>query len=135
MVNLVELHEHENSNEVHEGCIKLESDIGGTNMITARHDTLHEQCQSHGKVETILSGHTILVLVNVGVVCQELSVSNLLEQHYQHEEEAKDTVAKVAKHMIEVSDKTQRFPAEIIVVTNVLVTSDTLFIGERENHL
>ena len=99
-------------------------------MITAGHDTLHEQSQSHGKVETILCGNTILILVNGGVVSQELSVSYLFEQDYQHEQETKHTVAKIAEHMIEVSDKTKRFPAEIIVVANVLIASDTLFIGE-----
>ena len=30
---LVEFHKHEDSNEVHEGGVKLKADIGGANMI------------------------------------------------------------------------------------------------------
>ena len=38
--HLVELHEHENSKEVHESCVKLEGNICGTDMVGTRHYTL-----------------------------------------------------------------------------------------------
>ena len=38
--DLVNLHEHEHSNEVHEGGVKLEGDLGRADVVGTRHDTL-----------------------------------------------------------------------------------------------
>ena len=36
----------------------------------------------------------------------------LLEENDAHEEQAKDAISKVAEHVVEVTDKPQRFPGE-----------------------
>ena len=65
----------------------------------------------------------------------ELLVFQFLKEDNAHEEEAEHTVAEVAEDVIEVSDQTQRLPAEVVVVADVLVAGDALLVGEREDHL
>ena len=130
MADLVEFHEHEDSDEVHEGRVELEGDIGGADVVAARHDALHEEREAHGKVEAVLGGDTILLLVNTSVLHQEGTVLELLEQDDAHEEKTKHTVAEVTEHVVEVPDKPQRFPAEVVVVADVLVAGDALFVRE-----
>ena len=132
---LVEFHKHEDSNEVHEGGVKLEGDVGGADVVGGGHDSLHEESQAEGEVETVLCRDPELFPPDGRVVFQELLVLHLLEENDAHEEEAEDTVAEVAEDVVEVSDETQRLPAEVVVVADVLVPSDALLVGEAEDHL
>ena len=101
---LVELHEHEDGNEVHEGGVELEGDVGGTDVIAGAHDPLHEEGQTEGEVETVLGGNSELLLLDGGIVLQEGFVLHLLEEDDAHEEETKDAVAEVTEDVIEISD-------------------------------
>ena len=51
---LVEFHKHEDSNEVHEGRVELEGDVGGADVVGGGHHSLHEERQAQGEVETVL---------------------------------------------------------------------------------
>ena len=88
---------------------------------------LHKQGQSHSKIETILSRYSIFSSINIGIFCQERFIFQFLEKDDAHEEKSKDTIAKVTEDMVEVSDMAQRLSAEIIVVANILVASESLF--------
>ena len=132
---LVEFHKHEDSNEVHEGGVKLEGDVGGTDVVGGGHDSLHEEGQAEGEVETVLGRDSELLSPDGRVVFEELLVLHLLEENDAHEEEAEDTVAEVAEDVVEVSDETQGFPTEIVVVADVLVACNALLVGEAEDHL
>ena len=46
------------------------------------------------------------------VLLQKRLKLELLEEYNAHEEQSKDAVAKVAEHMVEVTDKAQRFPEQ-----------------------
>ena len=54
MAPLIELEEHEDSDEVHVGGVKLESNCCGADMIAAGHDSLHNKSRSHGIVTTLV---------------------------------------------------------------------------------
>ena len=57
-----------------------------------------------------------------------VGLPELLDENNEHEEETKDTVAKITEDMVKVSDKAKGFSAEIIVITDVLIASDSLLI-------
>ena len=133
--DLIELHEHEDGDEIHEGGVELEGDVGGADVVAAGHDALHEQSQTQSIVEWILGGDTKLLLHYALVLVQEVLILQLFDQDYPHEEETECTVSQVAEHMIEVPHQAQGLPAEIIVVADVLVPGDTLLVGECEHHL
>ena len=63
--NLVKLHKHQYSDQVHEGGVELEGDIGGTDVVGAGHHPLHAQSKTHSKVESILARDTIFFLVEI----------------------------------------------------------------------
>ena len=107
--HLVELHKHEDGYEVHEGGVELEGNVGGADVVGAGHDALHAQGQPHGEVEPVLAGNPILLLVDPFVLLKKRLELELLEEHDAHEEKPEDTVAKVTKHMVEVTHKTQGF--------------------------
>ena len=46
------------------------------------------------------------------VLLQKRLKLELLEENDAHEEEPKDAIAKVAEHMVEVTDEAQRFPGQ-----------------------
>ena len=52
----------------------------------------------------------------------------LLDENNEHKEEPKDTVTKITEDMVKVSDKAKGFSAEIIVITDVLISGDSLLI-------
>ena len=126
MSDLIELHEHQDGNEVHEGCIELEGDVGGADMVAAGHDALHEESQTHGIVQRILCGHSKLLFANIGVLGQEALVAKLFDQDDSHEEEAEGTISEVAEDMVKVSDQSKRFSAKVVVVANVLIARESL---------
>ena len=47
MASLIEFDKHEDSNEVHVGGVKLEVDVGWAEVITGRHNSLHNQGKAH----------------------------------------------------------------------------------------
>ena len=126
--NLIELHKHEDSDEVHEGGVELEGDIGGADVVGAGHHPLHAQGKTHRKVESILArnpkfflGKTqyqsqqylhLINLLDPFVLLKKRLKLELLKEDNAHKEQSKDTVTKVAEHMVEVADKTQRFPGQ-----------------------
>ena len=132
---LVEFHKHEDSNEVHEGGVKLEGDVGGADVVGGGHDSLHEESQAQREVEAVLCRHSKLFSPDGLVVFQELLVLHLLEENNAHEEETEHAVAEVTKYVVEVPDETQGFPAEVVVVADVLVSCSALLVGETEDHL
>ena len=90
---------------------------------------------------------SLIHLVDPFVLLEKRLKLELLEENDAHEEQSKDAIAKVAEHVVEVTDKAQRFPgqkkqyirrlsqrkispAKVIVVTYVLVSRETLFSRE-----
>ena len=61
MSALIKLEEHENSNEVHVSGVKLESNRGRADMITAGHDSFHDKSRAHGIVEPSLVRNSVKV--------------------------------------------------------------------------
>ena len=57
-----------------------------------------------------------------------VDLPELFDEDNEHEEEPKDTVTKITEDMVKVSDKAKGFSAEIIVITDVLVSGDSLLI-------
>ena len=51
MADLVELHEHKDGDDVHEGGVELEGDVGWADVVAGGHDALHHQGQAHRVVE------------------------------------------------------------------------------------
>ena len=64
------------------------------------------------KVTTIYSLLVFINLLDPFVLLQKRFKLEFLEQDNAHKEQSKDTVTKVAEHMVEVADKTQRFPGQ-----------------------
>ena len=132
--NLIKLHKHEDSDEVHEGGVELEGNVGGADVVRAGHHPLHAQSKTHSKIEPILARDAIFFLVenliymNINerifsllvlfylldpfVLLQKRLKLELLEENDAHEEEPKDAIAKVAEHVVEVTDEAQRFPGQ-----------------------
>ena len=52
----------------------------------------------------------LIYLLDPFVLLKKRLKLELLEEDNAHEEQSKDAVAKVAEHMVEVANKTQRFP-------------------------
>ena len=100
MADLVELHEHESGDEVHEGGIELEGDVGGADVVAGGHDALHDQGKAHGVVQFRLDGNSKLVGFNLLVFSQSpLEYFRLphSEVDYHHEQQTERHVADVAE--------------------------------------
>ena len=78
-------------------------------MVGAGHHALHAQGEAHGEVEPVLARNAVLLLVDPFVLFKKRLELEFLEEHDAHEKKPEDTVAKVAKHMVEVTHKTQGF--------------------------
>ena len=135
MSALIKLEEHENSNEVHVSGVKLESDRGRADMITARHDSLHDESRAHGIVEPSLVRNSVKVGIKL-LACgrQGFEVSSFQEDETV-EKQTKDNVAKVAKEMIEISHFSERFLAKMVVVTEVMVACLIILCVGVQHHL
>ena len=108
---LVELHEHEDGNEVHEGGVELEGDVGGTDVIAGAHNPLHEEGQAQGEVEAVLGRHSVALRRDGLILTQESVVLQFLKVDDGHKEQAKHAVAEITENVIEISKKTQRLSA------------------------
>ena len=99
MSELVNLDHGQSHNEVHHGCVKLQTQIGRTYVEGCREEALGNCCQSHGIVEAILLRKTSLLLA-VLPRWLLLEVARL-NPHKKHEAKAEPDVAKVAVDVIE----------------------------------
>ena len=63
--NLIELHKHEDCDQIHEGSVELEGDVGGADVVGAGHHPLHAQGKTHCKIESILARNAIFFLVEI----------------------------------------------------------------------
>ena len=62
--------------------------------------------------ETIFSLFVLIYLLDPFVLLQKRLKLELLKENDAHEEQSKDAIAKVAEHVVEVTDKAQRFPGQ-----------------------
>ena len=136
---LVEFHEHEDSNEIHEGRVELEGDLGGADVVAGGHDALHGQSQTHRVVQAVLSGNSQTGEINIfnSIFIFHLFVNFFLKAfifflsnpNNHHEENAEETIAKVAENVIEVTQRSQASSAEIIVVADIVVSGHDLLMA------
>ena len=133
---LVESHEHQDGNDIHEGGVELEGDLGGADVIAGGHDALHDQSQAHRIVQAVLPGNSETGAINLlryWQFCSQLFlkrfISFLSYLNNQHEDEAEDTVTKVAENVIEITQPSKASSTELIVVADILVSGYFLLVA------
>ena len=64
---------------------------------------------------------------------KERSVFHFLQEDNAHEENAKDTIAKITEDVVEISDVAERLSAEVIVITKILVACLGLLLRKPDS--
>ena len=75
----------------------------------------------------------VIFFLNSLVVVKERSVFHFLQEDNAHEENAKDTIAKITEDMVEISDVAERLSAEVIVITKILVACLGLLLRKPDS--
>jgi hypothetical protein len=114
--------DHEDYKSVHVGCVELERDIGGADVVARGHDTNHYQCHPHGiEVDEGSACPELLLLLTANSL--PLVPQLLLLADHQQIKEAEDDVAGVAEEVVPHPDVSKRaiLQAEEVVVAVVHV--------------
>ena len=75
----------------------------------------------------------VIFFLNSLVVFKERSVFYFLQEDNAHEENAKDTIAKITEDVVEISDVAERLSAEVIVITKILVACLGLLLRKPDS--
>ena len=117
---LIDLQHTENGNGVHEGCVELEVGVVWTDVIGARHEALHDQCEPHGIEETWVIWYSIFP-VDIRVLRHQLLVQQLSPPDEHHEEAPQHHVANVGEDVVEIGECPKGMSTQEVVVAEILI--------------
>ena len=60
---MIEFEEEEDANDIHEGRIKLEVDLGGAYVVASAQNSFHHERQAEGKEYAVLFWNALLLLL------------------------------------------------------------------------
>ena len=138
MTELVNLQEYQQSDYIHEGCVKLKVLCGGADVVAGTQQALHDEGKAKGIVYAILVRNTTVIRV-VGFipVYAKVPVLGTSSMDQDNEKEARHQVAKVAEHVTKIFKDPEPCHAFKVEIANILVTRvmvDLLMVKDKLKH-